>query len=317
MTATMRGLVLDSSRGWAPTLRTDLARPTTGPGEVLVRVTHAGVFGHDFELAKRWLGRLLGRVQGARGEVRTGLDFAGVVQTGGERFREGARVMGYVDMVSGYKPHADYLAIPEAYLTHAPEGVDPAHAAALPMSAQTALVALREIAAVGPGQRVLVLGASGGVGVMAVQIARLLGAGVTAVASPPHHALLTELGAEECVDYRTTRLEAMQGPYDAVLDFSATARLSQVRHLLGPAGVFIPADPMRNLSDIVCSRRAKWLMVDRGDAALLDQIAAWAARGELRPIVSEVFDLSEWPRAVARSHERGTAGRLVLRLGEG
>jgi len=147
---------------------------------------------------------------------------------------------------------------------------------------------------------------------MAVQIARILDAEVTAVASRKHHPRLRELGASDAVDYRDAPLERMVGSFDAVLDFSSTAYLSQVRHLLADGGVFVPADPMRNLADIVLSRRAKWLMVDRGDGRLLQEVGGWVDEGRLHPMLDEVFELQDWDRAVARGHERGRLGRTVL-----
>ncbi len=307
---TMHGLVLDAEGH--PNLQNGLSIPTPGKGEVVVRVAHSTVNGHEFELAQNGLLRLLGWLRGAPVAIRTGLEFAGVVESEGQHFSVGQRVMGYVDMVAGHKSHADYVAIPEAFLAKVPDGMSLEHAAALPMGAQTALVALREVASVEAGDRVLVFGASGGVGVMAVQIASVLGAEVAAVAGGAHHELLVELGASEVVDYRATKIEQMSGIYDAILDFSDTLRLRQVRHLLAADGAFVPADPFKNLVDIVFSGTTKWLMVDRGDASLLEEIAQWAAAGQLRAVVDRSYGRDQWRAAVQRSHERGRAGRVVL-----
>ncbi|MEM7156321.1 MAG: NAD(P)-dependent alcohol dehydrogenase [Myxococcota bacterium] len=313
--STMRGLVLDPSAEIGVRLREDLTLPTPKKGEIRVQVAYSSVNGHEFELARNPLVRLTRRLRRAPGEVQTGLEFAGVVDADGASFSRGERVFGYVDMIAGWKPHGEFLAIPEAYVARAPEGVPLARAAALPMSAQTALVALREVAGVQPGQHTLILGASGGVGVMAVQIARILGAEVTAVASAKVHERLADLGATQTVDYRQTPLEHMTGSFDAILDFSRTAYLSHVRHLLADGGMFIPADPLRNIVDVTLSRRAKWLMVDRGDRALLEEIARWVEQGRLEPIVDEVFEFARWPAAVTRSHERGRLGRTMLHFG--
>lgn len=312
---TMHGLVLDTHAETGVCLRGGLPLPAPKAGEILVRVDAASVTGHEFALARNPLVRLTRALRCAPGQVTTGLEFAGIVERDGQRFAAGDRVFGYVDMIAGGKPHAQYVAIPEDYVARAPQGVPLEQAAALPMSAQTALVALREVAAIGPGHRVLILGASGGVGVMAIQIARILGAEVTAVASAKHHVRLRQLGASRTVDYRASSLEDMEGAFEAVLDFSSTAYVSDVRHLLADAGVFVPADPMRNLVDIVRSRRAKWLMVGRGDGRLLQEIASWVEQGRLSPMLDEVFELEDWARAVARGHERGRLGRTILRFG--
>lgn len=311
---TMRGLALDLDAHTHVRMRDDLTFPSPKAGEVRVRVTHSTINGHEFALARDPLLRVLAWLRRAPGEVRTGLEFAGIVDTDGLEFKAGDAVMGYVDMIAGWRPHAEYVAIPEAYLAPAPAGMPLAQASTLPMSGLTALVALREVARVQPGQRVLIVGASGGVGVMAVQIARILGAEVTALASSRHHASLAKLGAARCVDYRETPISALQGSFDAILDFSSTLRLAELTHLLTPEAVFIPADPIRNLGDVLRSRRARWLMVDKGDGPRLRELGAWVEAGELVSVVSETFAFGDWEQAVARSHERGRLGRTVLEL---
>lgn len=308
---TMAGIVLDGRR---PQLREDLPVPAPAAGEVLVRVTHATVNGHEIEVAASSVLRFLGKLFGARGEVQTGLEFAGVVRSDGERHRIGDEVLGYVDVIKGWKPHAELIAIREDYLAHRPDAVPPVDAAALPMSGQTALVALRDIADVQEGDSVLILGASGGVGVMAVQIARLLGAEVTAVATATHHPLLRELGADTVLDARELDLSAHRGAYELVFDLTTTHRYKHVRHLLAPRGSFIPADPLRSMFDVLFRRRARVLWVDKGDAKKLDQLATWAASGELISVIDEVFPLSCAEAAFARALARGKAGRVVLEL---
>jgi NADPH:quinone reductase-like Zn-dependent oxidoreductase len=308
----MRGLALDRAATHHVRLRDDLARPEPGPGEVLVRVSHATVNGHEFELATHPLTRLLAWVKRAPGLVRTGLEFAGTVESDGGTFHRGDAVMGYVDMVAGWRPHAEFVAIPEDYIAAVPAGVTLERASTLPMSGLTALAAVRDIAQLGPGRSMLLLGASGGVGVLALQIARKLGASTTALASARHHKTLRRLGATETVDYRETPVSALEGSFDAVVDFSATLRHADVKHLLAPAGVFVPADPIRNLGDVVFSRATRWLMVDRGDGPRLRELGQWVADGDLELMIDEVFAFSDWERAVERGHTRGRIGRTVL-----
>lgn len=306
---TMRGIVLDHG---SPTLRDDLPVPTAKGGEVRIRVTHSTVNGHEFDLAQGWLTRLMGWLRRAPGRVRTGLEFAGIVDSEGDRFKTGDVVIGYVDMINGWKTHADLIAIPETHLAHVDTIVAPAEAAALPMSGQTALVALREVAGVRTGDRVLIVGAAGGVGVMAVQIASLLGAATTAVAAEKHHALLLDLGAEAVVDQHGTPFQRLGGQFDAIFDLSATLRFRDVSHLLKAEGVFVPADPIKNMADIIVHRQTRWLLVDRGDGSLLSELAGWAAEGRIRAVLDSEFDATQWRAAVERSHQRGKTGRVVL-----
>lgn len=310
----MRGLMFDAGVESRVRLREDLSVPSVKEGELLVRVTHSTINGYEFDMASDPLLRVMRWWAGAPGQVRTGLEFAGVVKSDGVTFKEGDRVMGYVDMIAGWRPHADYVSIPEAYVSRAPRGVSLAEASTLPMSTLTALASLRDVAGVQADHEVLILGASGGVGVMAVQIARILGAKVTAVASSRHREALERYGAQDVIDYRETSIEALRGSFDAILDFSITTRLKQVRHLLSPGGIFVPADPIRNLTDVMFSSRAGYLMVDKGDSERLSEIATWVEEGKLEAVVSEMFTLDDWQRAVSRSHERGRMGRTVLQF---
>ncbi|MBX2803192.1 MAG: NADP-dependent oxidoreductase [Myxococcales bacterium] len=308
----MRGLVFDARAPALVRLRDDLSPPSAGRGEVCVRVTHSTVNGHEFELARHPMFRVLSFLKGARGPVRTGLEFAGVVATDGETVRTGDRVMGYVDLLAGHRPHADYVTIPEPYLGPVPAGVSLAQASTLPMSGLTALAALRDVAGVEAGQHVLVIGAAGGVGVLAVQIARILGASATAMATQAHHARLQALGATRTIDHRRTPIADLEGSFDAILDFSDTLRLRDVGHLLTRQGTFVPADPVANLPSIVTSSRVGYLMVDRGDASRLAELAAWVEAGRLQPVVDQSFPLDHWQQAVSHSHTRGRMGRTVL-----
>lgn len=308
---TMKGIVFHNKQ---PKLRDDLPIPSPKTGEVLVRVSHSTVNGHEIEVASSAGLRLLGKLMGARGEVRTGLEFAGTVKSEGARFTVGDRVIGYVDMTRGWKPHAEFVAINEGYIAHRPEELSPQMASAIPMSGQTALVALRDIGEIQGEDRVLVLGAAGGVGVMAVQIASTLGAHVTAVAQQKHHPLLLELGADITVDSRELNLSDLSGEYKLVLDLTTTYRFRHVRHLLGDRGCFVPANPLSSLWDILFRRQARYLWVDRGDTAKLDTLAAWAVSDKLDPVIDQVYPLHEADAAFSRGMARGKAGRVVLAL---
>ncbi|MEL6348737.1 MAG: NADP-dependent oxidoreductase [Myxococcota bacterium] len=310
--SSMRGLVFVPNDPDRVHLRGGLPMPTVKPGEILVQVAFATVNAHEFDTAQLLLTRILLFLRGMRSPVRTGLEFSGVVVSDGETFHRGDRVMGYVDLVGGERPHAEYVAIPEAYLAAVPTEISLAASATLPMSGLTALEALREVSAIQPGQTVLILGASGGVGVLAVQVAKRLGATVTAVASAAHHDRLQALGATHTVDYRQVPISEMSGTFDAILDFSSTKRLREVKHLLASGGGFVPADPVQNISDVLLRSQARYLFVDKGNTQRLNELASWVDEGRLTPVIDRQFALNEWKQAVHRSHERGRMGRVVL-----
>ena len=185
----------------------DMPTPAPGPKQVLIRVRAAGLSTADWRMRAAaypgllWLpGRMMTGLLRPRNPV-LGVDFAGEVVAVGHavtRFAVGQRVFGF----SGGGAHAEFLALSEdACLYPTPENLSDAEAAALPFGGLCALVFLRDVARVEPGQRVMITGGSGGVGVYAIQIAKALGAHVTASASAGNAALLRDLGADEVQDY--------------------------------------------------------------------------------------------------------------------
>jgi len=311
---TMKGIVLKESK---PQLRTDLPIPPIKAGEVRVKIIYSTVNGHEIELASNNMMQLLNKIMGARGDVKTGLEFSGIVQSDGQTFKTGDHVIGYIDLSKGWRPHAEYISIPEKYLAHLPESISFGEAAAVPMSAMTALVALRDIGNIKANDSVLILGASGGVGVMAVQIARILGANITAVASGKHHYMLQELGADTLIDYKTTDITQTNGQYDLILDMTATYQFKQLRHLLKNDGDFIPADPFNSLFDLLRYRNTvRWLLVDKGDTQMLTELAEWMVSGQLKSIIDSEFELSDYEEAFSKALSRGKPGRILLKFGD-
>jgi NADPH:quinone reductase-like Zn-dependent oxidoreductase len=189
---------------------TETDRPVPGPGEVLVRVHAAGVNPAD---GKRRAG-LLRRF--GEPPFTVGLDLAGVVVAGTGRFRPGDAVHGVVLPPRG--TYAEYVAVPEDALAPVPPSLDLASAAALPTAGLTAWQPLVRVAGIRAGQRVLVHAAAGGIGHLAVQIAKAHGAYVIGTARAEKHAFVTDLGADEVIDYTTTDFAAVARDIDVVLD---------------------------------------------------------------------------------------------------
>jgi NADPH:quinone reductase-like Zn-dependent oxidoreductase len=188
----------------------EMPRPEPGPTEVLVRVSAAGVNPLDWKT--RAGGAFLGRPP-----FTVGADLAGVVTAVSEgvtRFAPGDRVFGMPRFPGEAAAYAEYATGPARHLAPIPDGLDDVQAAALPMSGLTAWQALVDTAAVGPGDRVLVCGAAGGIGHVAVQIAKALGAHVVGVARAAEHGFLRAIGADEVLEPGAT------GPsgVDVVLD---------------------------------------------------------------------------------------------------
>ncbi|PWR01557.1 NAD(P)-dependent alcohol dehydrogenase [Meridianimarinicoccus roseus] len=304
----------------------EMPTPEAGPNDVLIAVEASAVTTADWRFRASafpggmWLlGRLMAGLRGPRQPV-LGRDFAGRIVAVGEevtQWRVGQRVFG---VSPGMGAHAEMLALPEsAPMVELPDGADPAEAAALPFGAMSALSFLRDIAALQPGERVLITGASGGVGAYAVQIARHLGAEVTAAAGPGRAALLHGLGAARVADYTAGPVARRGDGYDVILDTVGSLGFAQARGALAPRGRFVPLE--FSLGDV---GRALAARLRGGQRMLLgiapdrreDLIAVadlWQA-GALRPVIDARMPLAQIADAHARVEGRHKTGSLVIEI---
>ncbi len=214
----------------------EIERPTIGDDEVLVRVRAAGVDPGVWHImtGKPYLVRLFGfGVFTPKAKVR-GLDVAGVVEAVGAkvtRFRAGDEVFGNCDGA-----FAEFARAKAEVLIHKPAGLSFEEAAVIPVSAATALAAVRDVAKVQPGQSVLVIGAAGGVGSYATQLAKAMGAEVTGVCSGAKAEFVRQLGASHVVDYTREDFVASGKRYDVIIDTVSNRSLSELRSALTPKG---------------------------------------------------------------------------------
>ncbi len=213
----------------------DVAKPSVGPGDVLVRVEAAGVAKGNW-LITRGLPYIARPSYGIRTPKHpiAGLEFAGTVAAVGE----GVDGFAIHDAVFGLHPgaFAEFVAAPVADLAPVPAEISFEQAAAAPISGLAALQAVRDAGRVGPGHRVLVIGASGGVGSFAVQIAKAFGAEVTGVASTRNLDGVRELGADHVVDYTRDDPTAGSPGYDVIIDLAGNRPVSRLRKALAPEG---------------------------------------------------------------------------------
>lgn len=290
-------------------------QPEPLPTEVLVRVAAAGVNPVD---AKTRSGRGMARVLGDP-PFTVGWDVAGVVEAVGRgvtRFAAGDRVFGMPWFPRQAAAYAEYVTSPSRQLARVPEGLDILHAGALPLASLTAWQALVDTAGVGPGDRVLVHGATGGVGHLAVQIAAARGATVVATGRAARHDLLRELGARETVDSRAQPLAGSVAEVDVALDLVGTLDSGRdVLSLLRPGGLLIAvpsgADPTLADEAREAGRRVTGILVEP-DGSALEAIAALVADGRLRVLLHEVVGLREAPHAHELLEAGGVVGKIVL-----
>jgi NADPH:quinone reductase-like Zn-dependent oxidoreductase len=316
---TMRAVVQDTFGG-PQVLRVErMPRPEPLPTEVLVRVHAAGVNPVD------WKTRSGSGMAGVLGQPPfiLGWDVSGVVEAVGfgvTTLAVGDEVYGMPWFPRAAGAYAEYVTAPARQFARKPVTATHEQAAAVPLAALTAWQALVDTAGVRPGRRVLVHAAAGGVGHLAVQFARHLGAHVVATASAGRHAWLKELGADETIDYTAVRFEEVTDPIDVVIDLVGDAH-DDTSHrslrVLRPGGllVAVPAGVSPELAEAAAAAgvRATPFLVEP-DGPALTRIAELIDAGQVRVEVEEVFPLEQAAAAHARSESGRTRGKLVLRV---
>jgi NADPH:quinone reductase-like Zn-dependent oxidoreductase len=293
----------------------EVERPEPIPTEVLVRVTAAGINPVD------WKTRQHGGFQSAVGDppLILGWDIAGVVEEVDPdvtRFAPGDRVFGmpWFPRIAG--AYAEYATSPARQLARTPDALSDERAGGLPLAGLTAWQALVDVAEVGEGTRVLIHAAAGGVGHLAVQIAKARGAHVIGTARAAKHDFLRELGVDEPVDYTTTPWEQSLSDVDVVLDLVGGEDYG-LRSLqtLRPDGLWIciPADVPAAVAAAAReqSKRAISFLVEP-DYAGLESLAALTDEGRLRVELEETFPLADAAEAHRRLEDGRARGKIVL-----
>ena len=294
----------------------DVDAPTPGRGEVLVRVHAAALNPKDVLVRKgkfRWF------TFGAWPRA-TGLDLCGeviAVGAGVTQARVGERVWA---MLPGWLGGAvqERAVVPEGCCGTAPASLSDAQAAAVPLAALTALQALRDDARVGRGARVVIHGASGGVGTFAIQLAKDLGAHVTTTSGAANHALCRELGADETLDYRVDDPLARRDAWDCVFDVFGNRSFAHARAALAAGGTYVTTVPSPQIvvdtaRTLVGGKRAR-LVVVRSRRVDLDHLAARVAAGALRPVVDRVFPMDQIVDAHRYLATKRARGKVVITI---
>lgn len=284
-------------------------RPVPGPSEVLVRVRAAGVNPTDWK--HRATGGFLGRPP-----FVLGWDVSGVVEAVGVGVTvhaPGDEVFGMLPYPFGHGSHAEYVTAPARSFARKPAGLDHTEAGALPLVSLTAWQALVDTADVQPGQRVLIHAAAGGVGHVAVQIAKARGAYVIGTASAGKHDYLRKLGADELIDYRETDFTEAVRDVDVVLDTIGDDNTFRSLRVLRKGGIVVsilPIGPEELYEEAArLGVRAARMLVE-ADQAGMRAVADLVDRGLLRPTIAGTFPLTD----AAEAHTLGETGRTVGKL---
>ena len=292
----------------------DVPTPTPVPTEVLIRVYAAGVNPADLGVREGPGAEFFG----LRPPFRPGWDVSGVVEqigAGVTRFAVGDEVFGLALFPRAAGTFAQYVTAPSRQLAHKPAGVDHVSAAAVPLAGLTAWQALVDVADVRPGQRVLVHAAAGGVGHIAVQIAKARGAYVLGTASAAKHDLLRGLGVDEPIDYRAGDFSAAIDPVDVVLDLVGEDYVARSLASLRAGGtlVEIAGDVDAETATQASARgvRAVEMLVEP-DGAGMAELAALLAGGRLRVTIAGTYPLDQVAAAQDSLSDGRTVGKVVL-----
>ena len=318
----------------------ELPRPVPGEGEVLVRVRAASVHPDVWHVVtgRPYVLRLMGAGLRRPRRAVPGTDLAGRVEavgSGAGRFQPGDEVFG--ESVAGLQwrnggSFAEHAAAPEAALAPKPARLSFAEAATVPTSGLIALAAVRDQAGVRPGQRVLVNGAGGGVGVLAVQLAKAYGAEVTAVDASAKLALLRSLGADAVIDHTAEDFTRRSERYDAVIDIPGNHPFAAVRRVLEPDGTYVLighdaygtagrrwlgslprfAGLMVRMPFVAQLPKLDFSTPDKREA--MAELAALLEDGRLVPVVDRTFPLAEVAEAIRYLASGRAVGKVALEL---
>jgi NADPH:quinone reductase-like Zn-dependent oxidoreductase len=326
---TMTAIVQDEY-GTAPedVLRlAEIARPTIAADEILVRVHAASVDRGTWHLMAGlpYPVRILGFAFRAPKVSNPGRSLAGTVESAGHEvtgFEPGDEVYGTCD--GSFAPYARVRA---SRLAPKPANLSFEQAAAVPVSALTALQAVRDHAKVQPGQQVLIIGASGGVGTFAVQIAKAFGAEVTGVCSTAKMDLVRAIGADHVIDYTREDIAEDEHRYDVILDIGGNRRLSRLRRALTPRGRLVIVGGETGgrwlggtdrqlrallLSPLVSQELSTFVASE--NSADLGVLRDLIESGKIAPAVDRTYPLSETPAAIRYVQEGRARGKVVITI---
>lgn len=296
----------------------EVEKPALTDDGVLVRIRAAATNPYDwhFMRAKPLFTRLMFGLLRPK-DPRLGADLAGEVEAVGKnvtRFRVGDAVFG-----EGVGAFAEYSCVPERWLAKKPARLTFEQAAAVPMAGGTALQGLRDGGKLQAGQKVLVNGASGGVGTFAVQIAKALGAEVTGVCSAKNVEMVKSLGADRVVDYTREDFTRSGCRYDLMLDTIGNRSLRACRRVLAPKAVYVYIGG--RMSHLAASMLARpfvsqdvRIVVAKRNAADLEFLAGLIEAGKVTPAIGRTYPLAEVPAAITYLETGHARGKIVITI---
>ena len=328
----MKAYVLRSYGSPGGLALTDAGMPVPAADEVLVRVRATSVNPYDWHHMRGvpYVARLLPSTLGLRGPKISvlGCDMAGEVEAVGRDvtgFRPGDGVFALLEQ-GGF---AEYVSVPERLLARKPENLSYEQAAAVPAAGVTALLALRDVGRAEPGQKVLVNGASGGVGTFAVQIARALGASVDAVCGPRNVDLVRSIGATGVIDYTKGDFTRSAARYDLLVDIAGSRPVLACRRVLAPKATMVVVggptgrwiQPVGHVFSALALGPLVSQLIALADAVgcaskkeILTALATLINDGEVVPVIGRSYPCHEIPEAIAYREQGPATGKVVITI---
>jgi NADPH:quinone reductase-like Zn-dependent oxidoreductase len=296
----------------------EVGLPTIGDDELLVKTHAASVNPLDWKIMQGQLRFMTGLTRPRI--TRLGHDICGEVMEAGRNvraFQKGDRIYAMLGRRAG--AFAEYTVVPEMNAVTVPLALSDSEAAAVPLASLTALQALRDKAGIKAGMKVLINGASGGVGAFAVQIARVLGATVTAVCSGSNSEFVLSLGADSVIDYKRADFTEGGGVYDIIFDAVASRSFSECRHVLSAKGVYVttiprPKDILYMGMRMVAGGQQAFLVMVKPVSSDLQWVSGMTEEGKIRPVIDREYPLHRIADAFAYSRAGHARGKIVITI---
>ncbi|WP_375580083.1 NADP-dependent oxidoreductase [Marivirga tractuosa] len=304
----------------------DIPKPEIKKNQVLVKVIAASINPLDYKIRKGELKQVLGN----KFPMILGNDVAGIVEKCGEDvhdFKVGDHVYGMID--TNEKPsyfgfakpgaYAEYVATRADTLSLKPQNLSFEEAASVPLCALTAYQSLVKKVKIKKDDRILINGSSGGVGVFAVQIAKSIGAEVTAVASKQNKQLMLDLGVDHFFNYKQKSIYDIEEKFDVIYDIASNLTYSKSKPLLNKKGVFISNTPSPIAALIPCLRKRKkvknktfaWVSPHGKDLSVISKMIS---TNQIRPLIDTIYFLDQIRNAHEHIEKGGVSGKLVVKI---
>jgi len=307
----MKAIVVQQPGGPETLKVSDAPRPQPKEDEVLIRVAAAGVNPVDAYIRA-------GRFGGGKTSFTPGMDVAGVIEaigTDAKKFKAGDAVYAYLsfDEQGGY---AEFCVAKESEVSLKPKNISFEQAAAVPLAGTTAWQALIDTAQLKSGQTVLIHGGSGGVGHLAIQIAKAKGARVIATASTANQEMLKKLGVDQAIDYSKTKFENVVKDVDVVLDATRSDALNRSYGVVKKGGFIVTITGMPNPAELEKHGIRGGSLMAHPDSQVLQELTKLIEAGKITPVVSQVFPLTQAGKAHEQIETRHTRGKIVLKVAD-